>query len=91
MTPSSPSTTFRPRRLLQGVVVSTAMKSTSVVRVDRQVAHPKYGKYFTVSRKFKIHDPESKSSVGDVVEFEECRPISKDKRWRYQGTVKKAL
>ncbi|MBM3204489.1 30S ribosomal protein S17 [Candidatus Uhrbacteria bacterium] len=77
-------------RRFEGVVVSTKMKSTAVVRVDRQVAHPKYGKYFTVSKKFKIHDPAAQANVGDVVEFEECRPLSRDKRWRYTATVKKA-
>ncbi|HEU0051142.1 MAG TPA: 30S ribosomal protein S17 [Patescibacteria group bacterium] len=74
----------------QGVVTRTAMKSTAVVRVDRQVAHEKYGKYFVVSKKYKIHDPKSEAHVGDVVEFEECRPISREKRWRYISTVKKA-
>ena len=77
-------------RRLQGVVTSTAMKSTAVVRVDRQVAHEKYGKYFVVSKKFKIHDPAAATHVGDVVEFEECRPLSRDKRWRYVSTVKAA-
>lgn len=77
------------RRRLQGTVVSTAMKSTAVVRVDRRIVHPKYGKYFTVSRKFKIHDPAGAAHVGDVVELEECRPLSKDKRWRYLSTIKK--
>ncbi len=87
MTTTSPKTTVR--RRLQGVVVSTAMKATAVVRVDRQVAHEKYGKYYVVSRKFKIHDPAAAAHVGDTVAFEECRPISKDKRWRYLSTVNK--
>lgn len=87
MTTISPKTNVR--RRLQGVVVSTAMKATAVVRVDRQVAHEKYGKYYVVSRKFKIHDPAAAAHVGDTVAFEECRPVSKDKRWRYLSTVKK--
>lgn len=77
-------------RRLQGVVVSTAMAKTAVVRVDRQVPHPKYGKYFTFSKKYKIHDPEGAAKLGDTVEFEECRPLSKDKRWRFISTVKTA-
>lgn len=76
-----------PRRRLRGTVVSTAMQKTAVVRIDRQVTHPKYGKKYAVSKKFKLHDPEAKAHVGDVVEFEECRPISKDKRWRYVRTL----
>jgi small subunit ribosomal protein S17 len=79
------------RRRFQGTVVSTSMKSTAVVKIDRQVAHPKYGKYYTVSRKFPIHDPEGKAKMGDLVEFEECRPLSKTKRWRYVSTVKAAV
>ena len=77
-------------RRLQGVVVSNKMQATTVVRVDRRVAHPKYGKYFTVSKRFKIHTPDLTLALGDVVEFEECRPISRDKRWRYVATVKQA-
>ena len=88
---TNPSTSKTKRRRLQGTVVSTAMKLTAVIRVDRQVAHPKYGKYFTVSRKFKIHDPKADARVGDTVEFEECRPLSKDKRWRYVSTLKAAI
>lgn len=79
------------RRHLQGVVVSTAMQKTAVVRIDRQVEHPKYGKYFTMSTKLKIHDPESKTHVGDLVEIEECRPMSRDKRFRYIATIKAAV
>jgi small subunit ribosomal protein S17 len=81
------STTQSNPRRLQGVVVSTAMQKTAVVRVDRRVAHAKYGKYFTLSKKFKIHDPEGSCKLGDVVEFQETRPISKDKRFRYVSTV----
>lgn len=79
------------RRHLQGIVVSTAMQKTAVVRIDRQVEHPKYGKYFTMSTKLKVHDPESKAHVGDLVEIEECRPLSRDKRFRYMATIKAAV
>lgn len=80
---TTPSTSRR----LQGVVVSTKMQKTAVVRVDRRVAHAKYGKYFTVSKKFKIHDPEGAAKLGATVEFSECRPISRDKRWIYASTI----
>jgi small subunit ribosomal protein S17 len=66
------------------------MAKTAVVRVDRQVTHSKYKKKYTISKRFKVHDPEGKAHVGDVVEFEECRPISKDKRWRYVRTLNAA-
>lgn len=74
-------------RRLRGTVVSTKMAKTAVVRVDRQVAHSKYKKMYTVSKNFKVHDTEGKAHMGDLIEFEECRPLSKDKRWRYVRTI----
>ena len=85
------ATTPRTPRRLEGVVVSVRMTKTAVVRVDRRVAHPKYGKYFTLSKKFKVHDEHGKAKLGDVVIFEETRPLSKDKCWRYIKTVKEAV
>ena len=64
------------------------MKLTAVVRVDRRVPHEKYGKYYTISKKYQVHNPEGNVKVGDTVVFEECRPMSKHKRWRYIETVK---
>lgn len=84
------STSTSARRRLQGVVVSTAMKDTAVVRVDRRVADAKYGKYFTLSKKFKVHDPEHTAHVGDMVEIEECRPLSRDKHFRLVAMIKSA-
>lgn len=69
------------RRLI-GSVVSTAMQKTIVVRVDRIVKHPKYGKRYRVSKKYKVDDPQAKAVMGEVVTIEACRPLSKDKRWR---------
>lgn len=90
MTTTLNKTTLSKRRRLQGTVVSTTMAKTAVVRVDRSIPHPKYGKYFTVSKKFKVHDEKGQAHVGDVIVFEETRPISKDKRWRFIETVKAA-
>ncbi len=67
---------------LKGVVVSDSMDKTVVVLVSRYVKHPKYKKYITKSKKFKVHDEEKKYKKGDEVIIEECRPISKDKHWR---------
>jgi len=69
-------------RLFRGVVVSTSMAKTIVVRVDRTVVHPKYSKRYKRSRRYKVHDETGAHKIGDVVEFVECRPLSKDKRWR---------
>ena len=70
------------RRRLKGVVVSDKMEKTAVVKVDRTVLHSKYLKRFTKSQRYKAHDEENKVKVGDLVVIEECRPLSKDKKWR---------
>lgn len=75
------------KRTFQGVVVSDKMEKTVVVLVDRLKVHPKYGKQYTSSKRFKVHDEKGECKVGDVVRFEETRPLSKDKRWRIVGKV----
>jgi small subunit ribosomal protein S17 len=69
-------------RKLAGVVLSNKMDKTIVVRVDRVAVHPKYKKRYTVSQKYKVHDEKNQCQEGDKVTFNECRPISKDKKWR---------
>jgi small subunit ribosomal protein S17 len=76
------------KRRLTGVVVSDKMDKTAVVRVDRTDIHPKYLKRFTVSKKYKAHDPENTFVIGDEVIIEEMRPLSKTKRWRVVGKTK---
>lgn len=71
----------RSRRFV-GIVVSNAMEKTCVVLVERQKRHEKYQKAYRVRRKYKVHDAENRAQVGDRVQFEECRPLSKEKRWR---------
>lgn len=73
--------------MFKGTVVSTAMNKTIVVRVDRVKMHPKYGKQYTVSRRYHVHDEKGLSRVGDQVTFVECRPLSKTKRWRIAPTT----
>ncbi|MBU0613001.1 30S ribosomal protein S17 [Patescibacteria group bacterium] len=70
------------KRKFVGIVVSDSMDKTIVVRVDRVKTHKKYQKQYAVSRKYKVHDEKNKYKKGDKAEFIECRPISKDKRWR---------
>jgi len=65
-----------------GVVVSDKMNKTRVVQVERLVAHPVYKKIIRRLSKFKAHDEENKSKVGDKVRIRETRPLSKEKRWR---------
>ena len=65
-----------------GIVVSDKMDKTIVVKVDRVKIHPKYKKRYTVSKKYKVHDEKNQFKESDKVIFIECRPLSKDKRWR---------
>jgi len=73
------------KRVLTGVVVSDACDKTIIVRVERRVMHPVYKKFITHSKKFATHDEHNKFHVGDVVQIEESRPISKRKRWVVLG------
>ena len=74
-------------RTFVGKVVSDKMQKTIVVVVDRMKMHHKYNKAYKVSTKFKVHDERNEYKVGDVVNFVECRPLSKDKRWRVLSKV----
>ena len=69
-------------RILKGIVVSDKMTKTVVVAVTRLKKHPKYLKYYKVTKKFKAHDEENKFKTGDKVTIQETRPLSKDKRWK---------
>ena len=69
------------KKVLKGKVVSDKMDKTVVVEIKRFVKHPKYGKYFNLSKRQKAHDPENKAKLGDEVEIRECRPMSKDKHF----------
>ena len=70
------------RKVREGIVVSNKMDKTVVVSVSRFIKHPLYGKFYKVSKKYKVHDPENKYKAGDKVEIVESRPISKDKHFR---------
>ena len=70
------------KRQLKGEVVSDKMDKTIVVRIDTVKVHPRYKKRYKVSERFKAHDEKNEYKVGDKVIIQECRPLSKDKRWR---------
>ncbi len=70
-----------PRRVLQGTVVSDKGDKTVTVLVERRVMHPVYKKFIKQSKKYAAHDEANTFKVGDTVQIEECRPISKSKRW----------
>ncbi len=70
------------RKKFKGEVVSDKNDQTIIVRVERVKIHPKYHKRYVVSRRYKVHDQKNEFKVGDIVNFVECRPLSRDKRWR---------
>lgn len=70
------------RRIFSGIVVNNKMNKTIVVKIDNVKTNAKYKKQFVTSKKYKVHDEANKYKIDDNVKFTECRPISKDKRWR---------
>lgn len=78
------------RRILQGVVTSDKADKTIVVKVERQVAHPIYKKYYKQSKKFMAHDENNDAHIGDIVKIRENRPLSARKRWVLIEIVERA-
>lgn len=78
------------RRVKQGRVASSKMDKTIVVVAETRVPHPSYGKIVRKSARFKAHDERNEASVGDVVRIMECRPLSREKRWRLVEIVQRA-
>jgi small subunit ribosomal protein S17 len=76
------------KKKLKGKVISDKMDKTVVVEVKRLVTHPIYKKKYTISKKYHAHDEKNEYKIGDVVEIEETKPISKKKRWRVVKKVK---
>lgn len=78
------------RLQLVGEVVSTKMQKTIVVRVARRFPHPLYGKVVERHKKYHAHDEEEIAREGDIVRIEECRPLSRTKRWRLVEIIRRA-
>lgn len=70
------------KKRFEGVVVSNKMMATVVVKVDRFVKHPKYGKFYTISKKYKAHVDGNMPEVGQKVVIEECAPVAKTVSFR---------
>lgn len=70
------------RKVREGIVVSDKSDKTAVVAVERLKRHPLYGRVQRVTKKYHAHDENNECNVGDRVEMTECRPISRQKRWR---------
>jgi small subunit ribosomal protein S17 len=78
------------KRTATGRVVSDKMVKTVTVLVERRVKHPLYGKFVTRTKKYHAHDENGEYHEGDLVEIEECRPISKTKAWRVTKLLEKS-
>lgn len=76
------------KRQFTGTVVSDKMAKTVVVKVNRTIMHPKYHKRYVRSTRLKAHDENRTYHVGDLVVIEECKPLSRDKRWCVIGKGK---
>lgn len=79
------------RRVLRGTVSSDKMDKTITVVVESLQQHPKYLKYMRRHKKYHAHDETNDAKQGDVVEIVECRPTSKNKRWRLASVVERAV
>lgn len=78
------------RRTLQGRVVSDRMNKTVTVLIERKVKHPVIGKILVRSKKYHAHVDNIEVLSGDIVQIEECAPISKTKSWRVMRVIEKA-
>ena len=83
------ATTRNTRRVLNGVVSSTASEKTITVVVERLFKHRKYGKYIRRKKKHLAHDEKQEAQVGDFVEIISTRPLSKQKRWRLGRVIER--
>ena len=79
-----------PKRVLTGTVVSDKGDKTVVVRVERRVKHPLYGKIIKLSKKYHAHDEANAYSLGEQVRIQECAPMSKLKTWTVVERVNEA-
>lgn len=79
------------RKVRVGVVVSDKPHKTVIVKVERRITHPVYGKSIARSQKYYAHDEKNEYKVGDTVRITETRPLSKLKRWRVVGLVERAV
>jgi small subunit ribosomal protein S17 len=71
-----------PKKILTGIIVSNKMLKTAVVEVESIKEHPKYRRRFKVHKRYKAQLDSNDFQVGDKVLVQECRPLSKDKKWK---------
>ena len=76
-----------PKRILVGTIVSDKTDKTVVVKVERKVKHPLYGKIIRRSKKYHAHDADNTYRTGETVRIEETAPVSKLKTWKVVDRV----
>ena len=79
------------KKSLIGLVASDKMSKTVVVEVTRRLRHPVYHKFIKSRKRYKAHDEQDTCKTGDRVLIEECRPMSRDKRWRVKQILQRAV
>jgi len=79
------------KKTLVGVVVSNKMDKSVVVQTEQLVSHKLYGKFSKRHTKYMVDDPENTCGMGDRIMIEECRPLSKNKRWRVREIIERAV
>jgi small subunit ribosomal protein S17 len=79
------------KKIRQGAVVSNKMDKSIVVVVERKIPHKLYGKYIRQQVKYMAHDAANQCQIGDLVLIEECRPLSKKKRWLLRSIIQRAV
>ncbi|MFI5174134.1 MAG: 30S ribosomal protein S17 [Terriglobia bacterium] len=89
--PPAAGVRWRRRQKRVGMVSGASMRKTITVRVDRTVQHPLYKRIIGRSTKFLVHDEKNDARVGDTVEIEETRPMSRLKRWRLKRIIARAV
>jgi small subunit ribosomal protein S17 len=83
-------TTAKNKTTKVGVVTSNSADKSVVVKVENFVMHPLYHRFVRTSSKFMAHDEENTCNAGDRVVIEECRPLSRRKRWRVRKVIERA-
>ena len=73
-----------------GIVISNKMQKTIVVKIENRYAHPMYSKTLVKTKKYLAHDELEECNIGDQVLLEECRPLSKRKRWKLIKIISKS-
>ena len=75
------------KKTMTGVVVSSKMDKTVVIKVERRFSHPVFKKVVKTTKKYKVHDEKNECLEGDFIRMQETRPLSKEKRWRLLGII----